>query len=45
MLFIQLFIANVLSAIAAYCLFEKKPAIDVNFINDRQFELYQIHVK
>ena len=30
------FIANALSAIAAYCFFEKKPAIDVNFINDRQ---------
>ncbi len=28
------FIANSLSAIAAYCFFEKKPAIDVNFIND-----------
>lgn len=30
------FIANSLSAIAAYCFFEKKPAIDVNFINDGQ---------
>ena len=26
------FIANSLSAIAAYCFFEKKPAIDVNFV-------------
>ena len=30
------FIANALSAIAAYCFFEKKPAIDVNFVKDRQ---------
>ena len=29
------FIANALSAIAAYCFFEKKPSIDVDFINDR----------
>lgn len=28
------FIANALSAIAAYCFFEKKRAIDVNFVND-----------
>lgn len=28
------FIANSLSAIAAYCFFEKKPAIEVKFIND-----------
>lgn len=28
------FIANALSAIAAYCFFEKKPAIDVSYIND-----------
>ena len=34
------FIANVLSAIAAYCFFEKKPAIDVNLIKDRQFTLF-----
>ena len=27
-------IANSLSAIAVYCFFEKKPAIEVNFIND-----------
>jgi len=33
-------IANALSAIAAYCFFEKKPAIDVNFINDRQLILF-----
>ena len=30
------FVANALSAIAAYCFFEKKPAIDINFINDGQ---------
>ena len=28
------FIANSLSAIAIYYFFEKKPAIDVNFVND-----------
>ena len=28
------FIANSLSDIAAYCFFEKKPVIDVNFVND-----------
>jgi hypothetical protein len=34
------FIANALSAIAAYCFFEKKPAIDVDFINDRQLSIF-----
>lgn len=34
------FIANALSAIAAYCFFEKKPAIDVNVIKDRQLTLF-----
>ena len=34
------FIANSLSAIAAYCFFEKKPAIDVNFINDGQLSIF-----
>ncbi|WP_143869015.1 transposase, partial [Bacteroides zhangwenhongii] len=34
------FIANALSAIAAYCFFEKKPAIDVSVINDRQLNLF-----
>ena len=34
------FIANSLSAIAAYCFFEKKPAIDVNFINDGQLTIF-----
>jgi hypothetical protein len=29
------FITNTLRAIAAYCFFEKKLAIDVEFINDR----------
>ena len=42
------FIANSLSAIAAYCFFEKKPAIEVNFINDGQltiFCFYRTHVR
>lgn len=30
------FIANALAAIAAYCLSEKKPAIDIQFVNDGQ---------
>ena len=30
------FIANALSAIAAYCFFEKRPAIDEDFVNDGQ---------
>ena len=34
------FIANALSAIAAYCFFEKKPAIDLEFINDGQLSLF-----
>ena len=34
------FIANALSAIAAYCFFEKKPAIDVVFLNDGQLTLF-----
>lgn len=34
------FIANSLSAIAAYCFFEKKPAIDVDFIKDRQLAMF-----
>ena len=34
------FIANSLSAIAAYCFFEKKPAIDINFVNDRQLSIF-----
>ena len=42
------FIANSLSAIVAYCFFEKKPAIDVNFVNDGTtcyfLILYWIHV-
>ena len=42
------FIANALEAIAAYCFFEKKPAIDVDFINDGQLQmfksLYRTHV-
>ena len=34
------FVANALSAIAAYCFFEKKPAIDINCINDGQLNLF-----
>ena len=34
------FIANSLSAIAAYCFFERKPAIDVRFINDGQLTIF-----
>ena len=34
------FIANALSAIAAYCFFDKKPAIDISFINDGQLKLF-----
>jgi len=29
-----------LSAIAAYCFFEKKPAIDVKFVNDGQLSIF-----
>lgn len=38
--FFNNFIANSLSAIAAYCFFEKKPAIEVNFINDGQLTIF-----
>ena len=34
------FIANSLLAIAAYCFFEKKPTIDVNFVNDGQLAIF-----
>lgn len=34
------FVANALSAIAAYCFFEKKPAIDIDPINDGQLNLF-----
>lgn len=34
------FIANALSAIAAYCFFDKKPAIDVEFIKDSQLNWF-----
>lgn len=34
------FIANSLSAIAAYYFFEKKPTIEVNFINDGQLAIF-----
>ena len=39
------FIANSLSAIAAYCFFEKKPAIDVNFINDGQLTIFWFYIE
>ena len=35
-----LFLSNILSAIAAYCFLEKKPAIDINFINDGQLAIF-----
>ncbi len=34
------FIANSLSAMSAYCFFEKKLAIDVNFVNDGQLSIF-----
>ena len=34
------FISNSLSAIAAYCFFEKKPAIDVKLFNDGQLSIF-----
>lgn len=33
-------IANALGTIAAYCFFDKKPAIDVDSINDGQLSLF-----
>ena len=34
------FIANALGAIAAYCFFEKKPAIELEFVNDGQLLMF-----
>ena len=34
------FIVNSLSAIAAYCFLKKKPAINVNFVNDGQLAMF-----
>ena len=34
------FIVNSSSAIAVYCFFEKKLAIDVNFVNDGPFSIF-----
>ena len=34
------FIVNALSVISAYCFSEKKPVINVNFINDSQLEIF-----
>ena len=39
------FIANSLSAIAAYCFFEKKPAIEVNFIKDGQLSIFWFYIE
>ena len=39
------FIANALSAIAAYCFFEKKRAIDVNFVNDWQLSIFWSYIE
>ena len=36
--------ANALSAIAAYCFFDKKPAIEVEFVNDGQLTLSYIEL-
>ena len=38
--FFNYFIANSLSIIAAYCFFEKKPAIDVCFVKDGQLAMF-----
>lgn len=43
--FQQNFIANDLSAIAAYCFFEKKPAIEVNFINGMQLDIFWFYIE
>lgn len=34
------FIANALAAIAAYCFFDKKPAMNVDFVHDGQLQLF-----
>ena len=34
------FIVNALGAIAAYCFFEKKPAIELEFVNDGQLLMF-----
>ena len=39
------FIANALGAIAAYCFFDKKPAIDVEFVNDGLLSLFLIYIE
>lgn len=39
------FIANALSAIAAYCFFNKKSAIDVNFINNGQLMMFLFYIE
>lgn len=32
--------SDILSAIAAYCFFPKKPAVDVAFVDDEQLVLF-----
>lgn len=39
------FITNSLSAITAYCFFKKKPAIDVNSINDGQLAIFKFYIE
>lgn len=39
------FIVNAISAVAAYSFFEKKPAVDVCFIKDRQLVLFLSYIK
>lgn len=34
------FIFNILSAIAAYCFFPKKPSVEIDFVDDGQLELF-----
>ena len=39
------FITNTLSAITAHCFFDKKPAIDINFVNDGQLAMSQSYIE
>lgn len=34
------FIVNILSAIAAYCFFPKKPSVEIDFVDDGQLVLF-----
>ena len=40
--FFDNFIANALSAIAAYCFFEKNPIVDIQIVNDGQLSIFEI---